>query len=267
MQIGVDDLSSFKYHVSGTYKSDSCGIFCVDHLGRLLPNLMCRSCAKVPYEDDFKKRLQRRVQPASNDLQTPLDRIPTAPLLLERARQSASTCHRQRFQLLRVRRELTRSRASVITLERRLEERALTGDLASIAVDLQYLQTKDKLNGKAVAIKFVKDLVHQMRLGKSSRNMRWAESSKRLMAVLKKWGGPRSLRLLRENVGGASDRTVGRTWTAKIFRYPLGEHECIVMQATRRGRAAMRPRTGRSSRTERSSFASTMRASLFAPCS
>ena len=49
------------------------------------------------------------------------------------------------------------------------------------------------------------------------------------MAVLKKWGGPRSLRLLRENVGGASDRTVGRTWTAKIFRYPLGEHECIVI--------------------------------------
>ena len=158
-----------------------------------------------------------------------LDNVPTVPLLLERARQSASTCRHQSFQLLQVRKALTCSRASVITLERRLEERALTGDLASIAVDLQYLQTKDKLNGKAVAIKFVKDLVHQMRLGKSSRNMRWAESSKRLMAVLKKWGGPRSLRLLRENVGGASDRTVGRTWTAKIFRYPLGEHECIVM--------------------------------------
>ena len=143
MQIGVDDLSSFKYHVSGTYKSDSCGIFCVDHLGRLLPNLMCRSCAKVPFEDDFKKRLQRRVRPASsNDLKVSLDNVPTVQLLLERARQSASTCRHQSFQLLQVRKALTCSRASVITLERRLEERALTGDLASIAVDLQYLQPR-----------------------------------------------------------------------------------------------------------------------------
>ena len=37
VQIGVDHLSSFKYHVSGTYKSDSCGIFCMDQSGRLLP--------------------------------------------------------------------------------------------------------------------------------------------------------------------------------------------------------------------------------------
>ena len=75
-------------------------------------------------------------------------------------------------------------------------------------------------------LNFIKDVVHATRLekedGTDAKTMRWHESSKRMMATLKKFGGPRSHRLIRLNVKAPSDRTIVRCWNRDLFRYPVG---------------------------------------------
>jgi hypothetical protein len=77
-----------------------------------------------------------------------------------------------------------------------------------------------------VLLNFIKDIVHATRLekqdGTASKQMRWHESSKRMLAALKKFGGPRSFRLIRLNFAAPSDRTAGRCWNRDLFRYPIG---------------------------------------------
>ena len=48
------------------------------------------------------------------------------------------------------------------------------------------------------------------------------ESSKRMLATLKKFGGPRSFRLIRLNFAAPSASTVLRCWNRDLFRYPVG---------------------------------------------
>ena len=43
-----------------------------------------------------------------------------------------------------------------------------------------------------------------------------------MLATLKKFGGPRSFRLIRLNFAAPSDRTVVRCWNRDLFRYPVG---------------------------------------------
>ena len=52
--------------------------------------------------------------------------------------------------------------------------------------------------------------------------MRWHESSKRMLATLKKFGGPRSFRLMRLNFKAPSEPTLRRCWNRDLFRYPVG---------------------------------------------
>ena len=75
-------------------------------------------------------------------------------------------------------------------------------------------------------LNFIKDIVHATRLekedGTASKQMKWHESSKRMLAALKKFGGPRSFRLVRLNFAAPSESTVKRCWNRDLFRYPVG---------------------------------------------
>ena len=50
------------------------------------------------------------------------------------------------------------------------------------------------------------------------------------MGALRKWGGPRSHRLLRLNVGAPSLRTVERAWNRDLFHYLPGINEATFIQ-------------------------------------
>jgi hypothetical protein len=229
LRVDVGDIASFTYNVAGTFRSSNCARHCLDSVGSKLPHLMCRGCAEVPLQRDFRERLARRVDSTAKTLaRTRLDLVPDWPTLLERARQSAAKADHQKLLILEAKRKLGQSRAARRSLIERLEERALTGDLAGLAADLQYCQANDKLNGRAVMVSFITDIVKSWRLGAGSKGMRWHESSKRLFAVLTKFGGPRSVRLLRANVGGVGESTIARCWSANLYRYPLGEDESVV---------------------------------------
>ena len=77
-----------------------------------------------------------------------------------------------------------------------MEASIISGDLKTFAADVRFCVDNGKFEGREPLLSFIKDVMHDLRLqsdeGKHSRNMRWHESTKRLLAVLKKFGGPRA---------------------------------------------------------------------------
>ena len=232
LMIHQNSVSAVSINVSRPYRHLQCGWFCIDiATGEKLPNLMCRQCALVPQLADFKARLILRANSFGHPAQEcRIDRLPTVPQIIDVARHALAERQRWKFNCTIARKMLGRSTARERSMKERLEAQLLTGDLAGLAADLRYCQEHDRFKGKAVALNFLKDVVHSIRLGSSNRNMRWHESTKRLNGVLKNFGGPRSQRLLRLNVGAPSDRTVHRCWNRDIFRYPSGDAESIFIQ-------------------------------------
>ena len=81
-------------------------------------------------------------------------------------------------------------------------------------------QRKDLLN-------FIRDLVHSLKLrdgarGTHSKNMRWHESTKRIFDVIRKLGGPKTLRFINETLESPHERTVVRHWQQNKIDYTLG---------------------------------------------
>ena len=219
--------------IKGTYRHDDCGIFCTDRAtGALLPNLTCRQCARIPLEDDFRLRLQGRSDVVARDIR--IDNLPTVPLIIDRARKATKRDRESRWTVVVARNELARSRCRERNLRERLEAGLVTGDLAGLVHDLKHCQVNGKFIGRQVMLTFFKDVVHDLRLqkpdGKHNPGMRWHESTKRLLGALRKWGGPRSHRLIRLNIGGASLRTVERVWNRDLFHYLPGVNEATFMQ-------------------------------------
>ena len=112
------------------------------------------------------------------------------------------------------RKELTRSQwllkqaflrkcARVRTLAERLKENAARGDAKAIIEDVIECERSGKFRQKQALLRFVKDIIHSLRLStveRQSRGMRWHKSSKRIFAVLRKFGGARTHRFLHETL-------------------------------------------------------------------
>ena len=196
--VSASEVLMSTFTITGTFKSRQCGHFCIDQVtGCRLPNLMCTACSNITVQDDFRARvLLANTPPSAKASRTRIDRLPTVPAIISVARAATKRCRTAEWGLMLARCALARSQKQVRSMRERMEASIISGDLRTFAADVRFCVDNGKFEGREPLLSFIKDVVHDLRLqsdeGKHSRGMRWHESTKRLLAVLKKFGGPRS---------------------------------------------------------------------------
>ena len=94
--------------------------------------------------------------------------------------------------------------------------------------DIIAIEKSGKFEQRVALLHFVRDMLHALKLrdgpdGKRSRNMRWHTSSKRIFAVLRKYGGPKTARFMHETLETAADQTVRDEWRRTRMYFDPGE--------------------------------------------
>ena len=113
-------------------------------------------------------------------------------------------------------------------MKQRINNAAARGDIAAIVRDLQRAHSNGVFKRRGGLMGFLKDLIHSAALeigeGKRSKNMRWSTSTHRVMQVLMRLGGPRSIRLFYANIGGPHLETLRKKWSQSKLRFKMGLH-------------------------------------------
>ena len=99
--------------------------------------------------------------------------------------------------------------------------------------DIIAIERAGKFDQRATLMHFVRDMIHSLKLrngahGKRSRNMRWHTSSKRIFAVLRKFGGPKTTRFIHETLESAADSTIAAEWQRTKINFDPGELEAVA---------------------------------------
>ena len=120
----------------------------------------------------------------------------------------------------------------VRTLREKLSEHTMRGDAKAIVQDVIALEQSGQFDERCELRSFVKDLIHSLRLrkgtrGERSRGMRWSKASRRIFAIMRKLGGPRTLRFFRATLEAASDSTVLREWSSNKVVFTPGAHDYL----------------------------------------
>lgn len=153
----VDEASvaSVTYEIRGTYRAihGKCGIFCVDRSSReKRPNLMCAACESIPHQQDFRERLQRRVETTEESLEcTRVDQLPTTQMVIAAARRASQARKEEHWKLVRARHLLCRCRARMASMTERLQANVLSDDLLGLQADLRICDQSNKFAGKQVS--------------------------------------------------------------------------------------------------------------------
>lgn len=56
LSVRFTEITDVKTRLTGAYFSDSCATHCLDPGTQPRENLMCASCARIPYQQDFRER-------------------------------------------------------------------------------------------------------------------------------------------------------------------------------------------------------------------
>ena len=128
----------------------------------------------------------------------------------------------------------------VQSLLKRLEAFAVEGDAKGMIEDIIAIERAGKFEQRVALLHFVRDMLHALKLrdgpeGKRSRNMQWHASSKRIFAVLRKYGGPKTTRFMHETLETAVDKTILDEWRRTRMYFDPGEAQWEVL-ITRVGR-------------------------------
>jgi hypothetical protein len=106
-------------------------------------------------------------------------------------------------------------------------------DAKAMINDIITIERAGKFEQRATLMHFVRDMLHSLKLrdgahGKRSRNMRWHTSSKRIFAVLRKFGGPKTTRFIHETLESAADSTILAEWKRTKMYFDPGELEAVA---------------------------------------
>jgi len=129
-----------------------------------------------------------------------------------------------------LRQSFLRKCARVRGLSERLKENAARGDARAIIEDVIECERSGKFKQKRALLHFVRDMLHSLRLSgvaRQARGMRWHKSSKRIFAVLRKFGGARTQRFLHETLQAPHHRTVEREWAKDKMHFKPGANKEI----------------------------------------
>ena len=218
--------------VVGTFRSSTCSGFCLDASGRPLHHQMCDHCRRLPKLDAFRKLAVRHNDDAERDQRrVRFDYLsPERRLLVMRA--LAAKVHQLRWAVWRLRAAYLSKCTRVRKLQERLDEFAGRGDVKAIISDIVKVERAGKWQQRPALFSFIRDLIHAFSLrdgaeGKRSANMRWATSSKRIFAVMRKYGGPRTTRFWHETLEAPHDRVIRREWLKEKVHFDPTRPEAV----------------------------------------
>ena len=219
--------------IEGTLRSVACEGYSTDASGMRLPHGMCLKCRAIERDKSFIKAAKLHCGEQGQDYSDKTNfRYLSPERLLELLRKATCKVRELKSALWLLTQKYTRKCKRVERLEARLRRYANHGDVKALVDDILEIENEGKWESSKTLLRFVKDLVHSYRLrdgaeGARSANMRWGKSSKRIFAVLRKYGGPRTLRFIRENLEAPNDRTIQREWAGDKMHFKPGAHADI----------------------------------------
>jgi len=220
--------------IRGSFRSTRCTGFSLDAAGKPLPGGVCDACRLLPKLDTFRKLATRHAKAAASsrdesrvrfDLLSHERRLGVMRALAAKVRQLKST-------VFLLRQSYTRKCARVRKLTERLKEFAFRGDVKAIVDDVIAIEKAGKFEQRAGLLNMVRDMLHSLRLrdgaeGTHSKGMRWHQSTKRIFAVLRKYGGAKVHRFLHETLEAPDEGTVRREWRKDRVRFKPGAHRHV----------------------------------------
>ena len=129
-----------------------------------------------------------------------------------------------------------RKRHRVRSLKDELSEKALRGDVKALVENINSIMRNGQDQKRKALLPFVYDIVNSAAkrdaiTDAGHKGIRWAETSKQLLAVLKKKGGNSQSRFVLNTLSSAADSTVMTQWNKDKVRLDLGEHLINFAQA------------------------------------
>ena len=129
-----------------------------------------------------------------------------------------------------------RKRHRVRSLKDELSEKALRGDVKALVENINSIMRNGQDQKRKALLPFVYDIVNSAAkrdaiTDAGHKGIRWKETSKQLLAVLKKKGGNSQSRFVLNTLSSAADSTVMTQWNKDKVRLDLGEHLINFAQA------------------------------------
>ena len=129
-----------------------------------------------------------------------------------------------------------RKRHRVRSLKDELSEKALRGDVKALVENINSIMRNGQDQKRKALLPFVYDIVNSAAkrdaiTDAGHKGIRWRETSKQLLAVLKKKGGNSQSRFVLNTLSSAADSTVMTQWNKDKVRLDLGEHLINFAQA------------------------------------
>mmetsp|Transcript_15948 Transcript_15948/g.49340 ORF Transcript_15948/g.49340 Transcript_15948/m.49340 type:complete len:428 (-) Transcript_15948:389-1672(-) len=192
----------------------------------------CEHCRNLPHNEGLRSRIRRN---AAKDTDEPSSSTVTIANMGEQQlvayTKKLQIAHRQdRLNRLKMLHQLASLTKRKLALHEKVYQAAARGDIIAIAKDLNEAHATGKLVGKEATVNFIRDLVHALLLGSNSKNMRWSADSSRIMQILNKLGGPRTMRFFRATLAGMHQRTIERHWAKNRIEYRLGLDEDMIRE-------------------------------------
>ena len=232
LQLASGDGSARPLEIKGTFRSRECSGFCVDATGQVLLHGICTACRRIPKIAAFQKRALRWAAGGDSHQRTNFQYLSSERRLdvLRALRDKVKQLNSAVFLLQQ---NYRRKCQRVKTLLQRLEGFAVEGDAKAMINDIIAIERAGKFEQRATLMHFVRDMLHSLKLrdgahGKRSRNMRWHTSSKRIFAVLRKFGGPKTTRFIHETLESAADSTIAAEWRRTKMYFDPGELEAVA---------------------------------------
>ena len=229
---GGEGASAQTVQIHGTFRSRRCTRFCVGLDGQPMKDAICQHCRAIPTDAAFRMLATRRAADRARDERkirfdylTPERRLAVMRALAAKVRELKSAVWLMRANYLR-------KCARVRKLEERLDEFASRGDVKALISDVISIERAGKWKERPALFEFIRDLVRSYKLrdgaeGKHSKGMRWHTASKRIFCVLRKYGGPRTLRFLHETLETPAESTVKREWRKDKVHFCPGAQPSI----------------------------------------
>ena len=232
LKLACGDGSARPLVIKGTFRSRECSGFCVDATGQTLPHGICTACRRIPKIAAFQKRALRWAVGGDSHQRTNFKYL-SSERRLEVLRALRDKVKQLKSAVFLLQQSYRRKCQRVTTLLQRLERFAVEGDAKAMIHDIIAIERAGKFEQRATLMHFVRDMLHSLKLrdgahGKRSRNMRWHTTSKRIFAVLRKFGGPKTTRFIHETLESAADSTILAEWKRTKMYFDPGELEAVA---------------------------------------
>ena len=233
LQLATGDGGTRSLEIKGTFRSRECSGFCVDAMGHVLPYGICAACRRIPKIPAFQKRALRWAAGAGTSAKGSRFEYMSAERRLVVMRALRAKVLQLNSTVFLLQQSYSRKCRRVQTLLQRLKGFAVEGDAKGMINDIIAIERSGKFEQRVALLNFVRDMLHALKLrdgahGKRSRNMRWHTSSKRIFAVLRKYGGPKTTRFMHETLEACDDKTTRTEWRRTKMHFDPGEVEVVV---------------------------------------